>query len=123
MTDVCVAPLNGRSPVAISWSTMPMEKMSDRVIDRFTFRLLRGHVGDGADKRAVSGEVRWLETRCAIRFADSFPESRQPEIQDLDPTFGRDHDIPRFQVAVSNATLVSRRHSFRDAPRQRDQSR
>ena len=57
ITDMFVSPLNGFSPVAISYSTTPSEKMSERVIDRLALGLLGRHVGDRADDASLAGEV------------------------------------------------------------------
>jgi hypothetical protein len=57
--------------------------------------LLRRHVGHRAQRSL------------ALRQRRSAPELGQPEIHDLGLTFGRDHDVGAFNVAVDNALAVS----------------
>ena len=86
--DIAVSPLNGRSPVAISYSITPSENTSLRCIDVLAFRLLRRHVGDRAQDPSLAGE-------CARGADGLLSELRlvaqlgEPEIEHLHPTVVR----------------------------------
>ena len=58
-----VLPTNGDFPAAISYMTAPKENRSVRAIEPLPARLLRGHVGKGANRHPRAGEVLLVDRR------------------------------------------------------------
>ena len=107
-----LSPRKGTMPVAISYSTAPKENKSLRASSSFAARLLRRHVGDGADRRTWAGEVLLVERAWSGRArsrptARSLPPNfRQSEVQHLGvPALG-DEDVGGLDVAMHDALGV-----------------
>ena len=81
-------------------------------------RLLRSHVGGGAEDHAVAR--RRLLCRRTVRVAlDDIVQPGQAEVQDLDPPIGRGLDVRRFEIAVDDAAVVRRLQRVGDLPGER----
>jgi len=78
------------------------------VVGRIAARLLRRHVGDGAERRAFIREL-WLAT-----------EFRQPKIHDFDLARFREEDVRTLDVTVNDAFVMGRSESVRDGEPDRD---
>jgi hypothetical protein len=68
------------------------------LVDLAAFQLFRGHIRQGPGEGLRAGEGQGLVHR--PRRAE---ELCQPEIEQLDQTFGRDHDVPWLEIAVDQA--------------------
>ncbi len=85
------------------------------VIGGLAAGLLRAHVADGAEDHAGLG---LLDRDGGVGVRARRGERRrllgESEIQNLDPAFGRHHDVGRLQVAVGDAGGVGGGHAFGD---------
>src|SRR5262245_11165716 len=79
-------------------------------IDRSPFELFRRHVGDGADDGAWERHDRCGCIRGSIG-------ARETEVEDLQATLGRAHDVLRLQVAMRDALSMCRLECRRQFPR------
>jgi hypothetical protein len=90
------------------------------LVDRLPPRLLGAHELDGSHDHAGT---RVLERRgdlaregVAVGFGTGH-QLREPEVEELDPPFRRDHDVGRFQVPVDDSALVRGFQRLRDLAR------
>ena len=100
-TDIAVSPLNGAVPVAISWRTTPSEKMSDRS------STTRPSACSG-DMYATVPTTGHAPLRLPSWSRRSVPglELRDAEVQHLDSTLVRHHDVGRLDVTMHDTLLV-----------------
>ena len=78
-------------------------------VQRLAFHLLGRHVRDCPDRHALPGEaclVRWRADSRRFGGGRGGQVLRQAEVEDLDLSFRRHHDVRRLQVAVDDAALV-----------------
>ena len=77
------------------------------MIDRFSLRLLRRHVRNGAEDQAFAGGVG----DGAVLVA-RFDQLCQTEVEHLGEAVACHHDVVRFEIAMHNACSMSFAESF-----------
>ena len=103
-----VAAAKGCTPLMYSYSTAPNAKTSDAGVDHAAIQLLGGHVRRRPEQESRLGDER-PRRRAAL-------ETREAEVQDLQPAITRSHDVFRFQIAMHDAARVRFGERARDLP-------
>src|SRR5258708_5774000 len=78
------------------------------VIDWLPAGLLRAHISRGAHNDAdLSGGKSWRVAVFRARGCNCLLYGSEAEVQHLDHSLGRDHDVARLQVAVNDSFFMS----------------
>ena len=83
-------------------------------VDWLSPRLLRTHVGRGADDRADLGRLHGRRGSRLREYLIGRSELRDPEVEHFDVAGRRDLDVGRFEIAVNDPLLVRRGESRRN---------
>ena len=90
------------------------------LVDDLAARLLRAHVGGGAEDDPRAGARRSSHVGDCVGSGapgSRVPDLRQAEVQHLDHAVGRDLDVGRLQIAMDDPLLVRRFERVGGLPR------
>ncbi len=94
--DICVSPVNGAHAGRHLVEDDAEREDVRALIDRLPFRLLRRHVGDGADDPPVAGERARGHAGLGDQ-AGIFLQLCQPEVEHLHAAVAGDHHVGRLR--------------------------
>ncbi len=107
--SVTVVPVNGGCCAHILNSTQPNAQMSVRLSTASPPSLLRAHVTRGSDDHTDLRRMPRAARRPHRRGTDLRAiDFREPEVEDLDVSVGRDLDVAGLEITMDDAAIVRR---------------